>query len=80
MTPDLQLLITPTERADAVERLEAVIDARLQALVAAYELRWAGLPPSVRDWLREMLDFTILDLRREALAIVRDLLPPSRVH
>lgn len=76
---ELQTL-TPHEHADAIDRLEAVIDHRLAALVDGYELRWANLPTSVHAWLAEMLGFAIVDLRRELLAVVHDLVKPASVH
>ena len=79
MTPELQPL-PPDERAAMIGRLEVIVDARLEGLATAYQRRWSGLPPSVHDWLTEMLVLILLDMRRELLAVAHDLLPPARVH
>ena len=70
MTPGLETLSA---------RLVALVDERILNVQWQYEQRWdeAELSPAMRDWLREVLDAVLRDIRQDVIALLRDL-PATR--
>jgi hypothetical protein len=72
--------LLPAETSTVVDTLTAVLDDRLDDLRWVYEQRWEHQTPAVREWLREILNCVLLDMRRDAIALLRDLVATECVH
>ena len=75
MTPTLAPC--PPREAVAVERLEARLDDRLADVLWSSEQRWEHFGPPTRDWLREVIQRVLGDVRQDILDVVRDRRAPS---